>query len=299
MIHRFILAVLLCVLGWAPVAAAKLKVVSSTPDLGSIAAYVGGDQVEVKSIARGNSDPHRVEVLPSYMVRVSKAKVFLKVGLSMDLWADPIVDGSRNATLLVVDCSEGIAPLEVPTGRIDARQGDVHPNGNPHYWLDPRNAAHVAETIASSLALVDPEHGDLYEANAARFARDAEALLAEGMATLEGLQQRTIVSYHTSWVYLAKAFGLTVGVTVEPVPGIPPTGKHLQALVDTIREQQLRVLLQEPYFSTEASQFLGRETGIRAITASPSCDEPDAGSYFAHMRALFTAIAAADADGES
>ena len=135
-------------------ASAKVRVVASIPDLASIAATVGGDGVEASSIARGGSDAHRVEVLPSYMVRVSRADLFLKVGLGLDLWADQIVDGSHNARVTIVDCSRDIEPLERPAGRVDARMGDVHPDGNPHYWLDPRNGGVVARTIAEALGRV-------------------------------------------------------------------------------------------------------------------------------------------------
>jgi zinc/manganese transport system substrate-binding protein len=274
-------------------ALAKLRVVASVNDLGSICASVGGDRVEVLSIARGNADPHRVEVLPSYMVRVSKAQLYLKVGLSLDQWADSIIDGSRNDKLLVVDCSHGIQALEVPVGRVDARQGDVHPNGNPHYWLDPRNGAIVAGQIAEALGRLDPEHAEIFRANAGRLAAEAEALVRTGREALAALSAKTILSYHRSWVYFADVFGLQIAATVEPVPGIPPTGKHLQELVELIRERGVRVLLQEPYFSQEAGKFLSRESGVKALTFSPSCDETEAGSYLAHLQSVLEAIVGA------
>jgi ABC-type Zn uptake system ZnuABC Zn-binding protein ZnuA len=277
---------------WAPAnaQAKKIKVVASITDLASIAATVGGDRVEVASISRPSGDVHRVEVLPSYMVRVSKAQVYLKVGLSLDQWADQIIDGSRNAKLAIVDCSRNIDPLDKPTGRVDARQGDVHPNGNPHYWLDPHNGAIVARNIAEALGRMDPAHAAEFMSRAETLAAVCEQRRAEAVALIDQLDVEEILTYHSSWVYFAHATGLTVVGTVEPVPGIPPTGRHLQELVDLVQQRRLKVLLQEPYFSDEAPDFLARQTGIRVEKVSPSCDNNDPGSYLAHFDALVTAV---------
>ena len=137
-------------------ATAKITVAASNNDLASIAASVGGDQVETFAIGRPNADAHRVEVLPSYMVKVSRAHIYLKVSLGLDQWADQIIDGSRNDKLVVVDCSANVNILEKPTGNVNASMGDIHPNGNPHYWLDPRNGGVIAQTVATALSKVDP-----------------------------------------------------------------------------------------------------------------------------------------------
>jgi len=264
-------------------AVAKIKVAASITDLGSIASTVGGDQVEVFSIARPNADVHRVEVLPSYMVKVSRADVYLKVGLGLDQWADGIIDGSRNSKVTIVDCGKGIDPLEKPTGKVDASLGDVHPNGNPHYWLDPRNGAIAAHEIAEALGRVDPAHAADFEARAAAFAKECEAARAREEKTVSALPVKAILTYHASWVYFGHAFGLEIPATVEPVPGIPPTGAHLQKLVSLVKGRKIDVLLQEPYFSDDAGQFLARETAIRVVKASPSCDTVAPGSYLQHL----------------
>src|SRR5262245_33932367 len=165
--HHTITAAVALLAVLAPGAAlAKLKVAASTTDLASIAASVGGDQVEAFSIARPNSDVHRVEVLPSYMVKVSKANLYLKVGLGLDQWADGIIDGSHNSKLTIVDCSKDVPVLDKPA-KADASMGDVHPFGNPHYWLDPRNGAIAARTIAEAFGKADPAHAADYTARAA------------------------------------------------------------------------------------------------------------------------------------
>jgi ABC-type Zn uptake system ZnuABC Zn-binding protein ZnuA len=271
--------------------AAKVRVAASINDLASIASSVGGDQVEVFSIARPTADAHRVEALPSYMVKASRAQLYLKVGLGLDQWADAIIDGSRNARLVIVDCSRGVRLLEVPTGRVDASMGDVHPNGNPHYWLDPRNGAVVARTIAEALAGVDPAHAEDYRTRAEAFAREAEQSYEANRTLTTGVSSKAVFTYHKSWSYFANAFGLEVLGTVEPVPGIPPTARHLAKLVDVARAQRVSLLIQEPYFSSEAGRFLERQAGVRPIVASPSCDQAGAGSYLAHFRSVCQAIA--------
>src|SRR6266540_4983257 len=162
MLRRIVVSLFAAVALFPGGAQAKLNVAASTTELAPIAASVGGDQVDVFAIARPTADPHRIEALPSYMVKVSRARVYLKVGLGLDQWADAIVDGSRNASVEIVDCSRDVRVLEKPTGKVDASMGDVHPNGNPHYWLDPRNGAMVAGTVAEAFAKADP-------ANAARY----------------------------------------------------------------------------------------------------------------------------------
>ena len=162
----------------APRADAKVKVVASITDLASIASSVGGDDVEISVIAKPTSDVHRIEALPSYMVRVSRAQIYLKVGLGLDQWADAIIDGSRNPKLTVVDCSAGVPVLEKPAA-VDAslaKLGDVHPYGNPHYWLDPKNGAIVAQTVADALGKLDPAHADDFAKRAEAFGAEAETM---------------------------------------------------------------------------------------------------------------------------
>ena len=291
MIRMKILAALvaLAIAGATPTHA-KLRVAASTNDLASIAASVGGDVVEVFAIARPTSDPHRVEALPSYMVRVSRAQVYLRVGLGLDQWAEAIVDGSRNRNLRVVDCSRGVAVLERPTGKVDASMGDVHPAGNPHYWLDPRNGAVVAGTIAEAFALADAANAAGYRERAAAFARQARATWQRNAERANDLPSRAVFTYHRSWSYFADAFGLEVVNTVEPVPGIPPTARHLAELVRQARSRQVALLLQEPYFSSDGGKFLQRQAGVRLVVQATSCAEPAAGSYLRHLDEIVAAL---------
>lgn len=282
---------------WPIEAGAKIRVAASINDLASIANSVGADQVEVFAIARPNTDVHRVEALPSYMVKVSRAQIYLKVGLQLDQWADPIIDGSRNQRLTIVDCSQGVRVLEVPAGRVDASMGDVHPNGNPHYWLDPRNGGVIARTIAEAFARQDPAHAADFRSRAEAFARDAEATWKKGVQTASSLPSKVVFTYHRSWSYFADAFGLEVAATAEPVPGIPPTARHLADLVQIAKSRGVRVLIKEPYFQTDASKFLERQASVKTAAAAPSCDLPAAGSYLARFGTVLQAVIAASGRG--
>ncbi|MEI7527564.1 MAG: metal ABC transporter substrate-binding protein [Elusimicrobiota bacterium] len=276
-----IAAVAIC--GAAPCTAAPLKVAAALPDLGSIAAYIGGDKVEVFSIGRNNANPHAVEVLPSYMIKVSRAAVYLKVGLALDQWSDAIIDGARNGRLIVADCSAGITPLQKPAGKVDASMGDVHPDGNPHYWLDPANGTVIAGNVLAALKKADPANAEYYEMNCARFRAELARRAAGWKAALAGLAGQSVISYHSSWIYFTTAFGLTIAGSVEPLPGIPPTAKHLAELVDVIKRDRISLLLQEAYFPDGAPQFLARQTGVKVFKLTPSCGSVKADSYLAHF----------------
>jgi len=269
---------------------AKMRVGASINDLASIASTVGGDEVEVFSIARPNTDVHRVEVLPSYMVKVSRARLYLKVGMGLDQWADGIIDGSRNTHLVVVDCSKDIPRLEVPTAQVNASMGDIHPYGNPHYWLDPRNGAIVARTVAEAFGKADPANADRYRDRAEKFAEEAQETFARGKAAAAAMPVKSMVTYHRSWSYFANAFGIEVAGEAEPVPGIPPTGKHLAQIVKIAKERHVPIFLQEPYFSDDAGRFLARQADMRVVVAAPSCDAVTPGSYLAHFTELFGKI---------
>jgi len=269
---------------------ATVRVVASLPDLGSIASYIGGDKVEVSTIAQANANPHSVEVFPSYMAKAARASLFLKCGLALDQWADAIIDGSRNNSLTIIDCSAAIEVLEKPSGKVDASKGDVHPFGNPHYWLDPSNGITVARNILEGLKKVDQANGVLYTANFEKFKSECAAKIVQWKKLIKPLDGKKIISYHSSWVYFANAFGLTIAGMVEPFPGIPPTGNHLAVLVDLIKKEHCAFLIQEPYFPGDAPNFLNRQTGIPIIHCSPSCAEVKPQAYFAHFDGIINQI---------
>lgn len=267
-----------------------VKIVSSLTDMGSIAAYIGGDKVEVTSIAKANSNPHSVEVFPSFMAKVSKADIYIKCGLGLDQWADEIIDGSRNNKILITDCSEGIQVLEKPTGKVDASMGDVHPYGNPHYWLNPGNGTVIAKNILTALKKQDPSNSEYYSERFKKFEKECNDNLTKWQTDLKSLKNSKIITYHSSWAYFANAFNFAIIAKVEPFPGIPPTGKHLAELIKTIENEHVSFLIQELYFPDDAVKFLNRQTGVKVIKISPSCNDVSSSSYFKHFDSIITQI---------
>ena len=246
-------------------AAAKVRVVASTSDLASIAEYVGGDNVKVERIAFGKMDPHFVEILPSYMVKVARADIYLKVGLDLDYWANRIIDGSQNGSLVIVDCSQAVVPLQVPTTRVDPSMGDIHIRGNPHYWLDPENGLLIAESIATALKNVDPDNIAAYDEGLESFRATLEAGMTrwkQRAATLDGLE---IITYHNSWPYFSRFSGVVVAGFIEPKPGISPTPSHTAMLIDLAKKRGIKVIGKEPYFSDRTPKHIARETGASVV----------------------------------
>lgn len=269
---------------------AAIGVAASVPDLASIASAIGGSRLETFSVARADANPHSVEVLPSYMIKVAKAKVFLKVGLGLDAWADAIVRGSRNRSIDVVDCSDGIEVMEKPISKVDASQGDVHPEGNPHYWLDPANGAILARTIENALVKADPSGRAEYEAGLSRFLKELEARRTGWKAKMSPLEGRSVFTYHSSWPYFARAFRLKIAGKVEPVPGIPPNARHLSELIGMAKTENVKIILQEPYFPKEGGEFLHRQAGIAVLKISPSCSGSGPSDYLTHFDMLVEAV---------
>jgi len=260
--------------------AAPLRIVAATNDLGAIARAVAGPDASIEVVARSDRDPHAIEVRPSTMRLAAKADVYLSIGLSLDLWSADIVRGSRNRDVVVIDCSEAITPLEVPVGKVDASQGDVHPQGNPHYWLDPQNGALVARYLADRLGRVRPAEASAYRDGAERFTAEIDARMPVWRDRLEGVR---FAEYHRSWAYLAERFRMTIVGQVEPLPGIPPSGRHLVELAETIRGREVSVVVRDVYQPAGPAEFLARETGATVVVFPSACDEPTPASYLAHF----------------
>jgi zinc/manganese transport system substrate-binding protein len=271
---------------------APLRIVAALPDFGSIASYIGADKVEVSAIAKASSNPHSVEVFPSYMAKVSRASIYLKSGLGLDQWSDAIIDGSRNNKVVTVDCSNGVSVLEKPTGKVDASMGDVHPFGNPHYWLSPENGIIIGQNIATELQKIDPANAAFYFARLEKFKKECLDKISEWKEKVKSLNGAKIITYHSSWAYFADAFGFSIVAKVEPFPGIPPTGNHLADLVEIIKKEKVAFIIQEPYFSDDAPRFLNRQTGVKIFKCAPSCSDVTPSSFFDHFEGIVNQLAA-------
>ena len=183
-------------------AAAAVKVVSSIPTLGSLAKEVGGDRIDVESLAKGYQDPHFVEPKPSLMLVLNRADVLLYVGLELEIgWLPPLVLGSRNAKIQLgepgnLDCSRAIPVLDIPTTKVDRSMGDIHPLGNPHYWLPPSNAKIIAREIAQRLSQIDPSGAATYQKNLATFNDKVDAAAKKWQPMVDKMRGVKVVTYH-------------------------------------------------------------------------------------------------------
>jgi zinc/manganese transport system substrate-binding protein len=270
MFLRIYIILIMATLAIPPNTTAKINVVASTNDLAYFAHEIGGDFVEVSSIASPTADVHFVEVRPSYMMKVKKADLALKVGMELDLWMDQIIDGSRNNHLRIVDCSQYIERLEVPTFHADARYGDLHRFGNPHYWLGPQNVAPITQAIVEGLSEADPEH-------ATQFADNRQTYLAELEKELPALRERAsqlagkeVIFYHNSWPYFCKFTGMVAAGYIEPYPGVAPSPSHVAEVMDLVKLRKIKVIAVEPYFDRRVPDKIGSDTGARVITLYPS-----------------------------
>jgi zinc/manganese transport system substrate-binding protein len=283
------------VAGVLPAGAAEpLRIVAATTDLGAIARAVTGDDAVIEIVARPDRDLHSLEVRPSTMRLAAKADFYLEVGLMLDLWSADIVRGSRNRDLVVIDCSQAIAPLEVPQGKVDASMGDVHPQGNPHWWLDPANGAKVAHLLADRFAAARPDRADTFRKNAATFAAD---LAARTPAWKSRMQGRAFMEFHRTWSYFVAAFGARIEGRVEPLPGIPPSARHLADLANLIRTKRVPVVIRDVYHPNGPLEFLARETGVRTAVLAAACDEPTPASYIARFDQAVSVLGTASAGG--
>src|SRR5438067_11843826 len=254
----------------------KLNVVTTTEDLGSIANEVGGDHVSVDSIAKGYQDPHFVEAKPSFILKLQKADILILVGRELEIgWLPPLIQQSRNSKVQVgadgyLDASAQARILEVPQGQITRAEGDVHPLGNPHYWLDPENGKIIAREIFDRLSRFRPNERAFFEPRLNDFLNrlnDAEKRWGAMMAPYRGMK---MVTYHRSFPNFAERFGLDVVGYVEPKPGIPPTPQHTLDLINEMKKANVKVVLVEPYFDLKTPNSIGRETGAEVLVMPPS-----------------------------
>jgi len=270
---RRIFHLLLClIIPSAPLAAAEpISVVTTTADIAAIVKAVGGDRVAVDSIAKGYQDPHFVEAKPSYVRIVNRARMLFNVGLELEVgWLPLLIQGSRNPSLVVIDLSPGISVLEKPSGPISRAQGDVHPLGNPHYWLDPRNGVIMARRVAQELKAVAPGETATFEQNLKSFENDLSARRKrweEQMAPLRGTE---IVTYHKEWEYLMRWLGLSIIGYVEDKPGIPPSPRHLEQLVQTMQQRKVKALIASSYTNPNAPKSIAEKTGTKLLVLPTS-----------------------------
>jgi zinc/manganese transport system substrate-binding protein len=275
----------------AATAQAKLNVVTATADLASITNEVGGDRVTVTSIARGYQDPHFVEPKPSFLMTLKNADLLEVIGLDLEIgWLPPLIDQSRNSKILrgasgYLDLSRGVEILDRPTGEVNRSMGDVHPLGNPHYWLDPANAVRIAIQVEKKLEELQPADAAFFQQRLNSFKtrmNDADKRWRAALAPFKGAK---VVTYHNSWPNFMRRYGLNVVGYVEPKPGVPPSPSHTFELMGLIKDQGVKVIAMEPYFDSKTPKSIADRTGANLVVLYPSVGGAKTGTddYFQLM----------------
>ena len=278
---------ILAALSLAAPALATVQIVTSVQDFASIADAIGGKRVETFALAKGYQDPHFVDPKPSFVLKLSKADLLIVAGLELEIgYLPPLIDQSRNEKIHpggtgYLDASNGCDILERPTGTVTRAMGDVHPFGNPHFWLDPENGRVIARAISAKLTELDPAGAAEYKANLAAF----EAKLTEGEkrwdAALAHYAGTELVTYHNSWPNFLKHFKLVAAGYIEPKPGIPPSPTHTVEIIDLMKAKKIPVILMEPYFDRKTPDQIAEKTGAKLLVFIPSVGGvPEIKDYF-------------------
>src|SRR5437867_3197281 len=271
-----VLGVLLIGLGRSAFAQGKLNVVATTEDLASIGREVGGDHITIDQIARGYQDPHFVEAKPSFILKLQRADLLIAVGRELEIgWLPPLIQQSRNGKIQpgapgYLDASLNATILEIPTGQITRAMGDVHPLGNPHYWLDPENGKRIGKEIADKLSELRPNDRAYFQQQLASFTSRLDAAEKRWLAAMAPYKGTKVATYHRSFPNFAERFGLDIMGYVEPRPGIPPSPQHTLDLINEMKRQNVKIVLVEPYFDLKTPNAIGRDTGAIVLVMPPS-----------------------------
>ncbi len=267
--------------------AKQLKVVTTLTDLASLAQEVGRDKIDVEALAKGYQDPHFVEPKPSFLLKLRHADLLISVGLDLEIgWLPPLITQSGNAKIQpgangYLDASQFAEILEIPQGKLTRAEGDVHPLGNPHYWLDPDNGRRIAKGIATKLIEMDPTDQAYFQQREQDFEKRLAAADARWKAQMAPYRGRKVVTYHRSWPNFAKHFSLDVVGYIEPRPGIPPTPSHTIELVNLMKRENVKLLLIEPYFDSKTPNSIASMVGGRVVVLLPSVGgKPEVTDYF-------------------
>jgi ABC-type Zn uptake system ZnuABC Zn-binding protein ZnuA len=285
----FIAACTLLLALCAPPAGAenKLNIITATTDLAALAQEIGGDKVDAESIARGYQDPHFVEAKPSFLLKLRHADLLIVVGLELEIgWLPPLISQSTNPKIQVgapgyFDASRFARILEIPTGVVTRAEGDVHPLGNPHYWLDPDNGLRIAKGIQTKLSEMRPNDATYFAQRYDSFEQRLKQAEQKWIAEMKPYAGRKVVTYHRSWPNFSEHFGLDVVGYVEPRPGIPPSPQHTVELIGMMRRDSVKIIVVEPYFDLKTPNAIARDTGAQVVVLMPSVGgEKEITDYF-------------------
>lgn len=296
-----VVVVMMLLFGAARTAEAKLRVAATIETLADLARQVGGDRVEVDALSRGTQDPHFVPAKPSLVLLLNRADALVYVGLDLEVgWLPPLVQQSRNAKIQVgqpgsIDCSSVIQARDIPNVPADRMRalGDVHPLGNPHYWIPPGSALEIARLLAKRLTALDAPGAATYAVRLREFEQRLQGRTADWARRAAPLKGMKVVTYHKSWSYLSRWLGLDEVGTIEPKPGIPPTANHTAQLITTMKQQGAKAIVLELFYPSNLATVIGRETGARVVAVPTDVGATSAiKTYFDLVEAVLTALGA-------
>jgi zinc/manganese transport system substrate-binding protein len=277
-------------------AESRIRVATTLPTFAALVREVGGERVEVSSVASPRFNPHFIEPRPSDVLRLKRADLFVHGGLDLEAWRDPLLDAVARAEFRAggdrqLDLSVGVPLLNIPTTQLSRSHGDIHLHGNPHFWTDPEIGLILVKVIAAKLAEVAPQYAEEFSARAASFIARLSGENARWREATRRFSGQKLVAYHDEWSYLMRFLGLKIERFVEPKPGIPPTPQSLEALKDYIRSEKVRVIVQSSYFPTDAAKAVASTNGAKVLVLCQSVGElPGCDDYLSMTRNNIEAI---------
>jgi ABC-type Zn uptake system ZnuABC Zn-binding protein ZnuA len=273
-----------------------LRVVATTPDVADMARQIGGDRIEVTTIAGGTQDPHKVPVKPSFVTKLNRADALIVQGLGLEhAFLPALLEVARNPHIApgapaYIDSSLYVEPLEVPSSS-DRSQGELHPLGNPHFNMDPVQGKQMARAIAEGLERVDPEGATTYRDGLVRFTALLDERIPQWLQLAAPLRGLKAVSYHQDLIYFAHRFGLELAGTIETKPGVPATPGHLEELIAGMKRDGVRLVIREVAYEMPLAETVAAKTGARVATvATLTGGLPGADSYVAFVEANLRAL---------
>jgi len=271
-------------LGFSSAAGAKPLVVATTTDLADFARNVGGDKVEVFCLLKAAQDPHFVRPTPGAQRKVNHARLFIQTGLDLEMWAPTLLEGARNPNVMVLTATKGIHVLEKPAGGVSPAQGHVHASGNPHVFTNPTNAKIAASNILGGLIAILPQHEEYFKQRTRTYILALNDKIAQWREALGPYRGAKLVCYHKSWPYLAEKFGLDFIGEIEPLPGIPPSARHLARLIGKMKAAAVKVIVTQPFYPRQSADSLARQTGAQVVVlAGYPGASPDTQTYIKMM----------------
>ena len=281
-------------------AQAKVRVVTSIETFADLARKVGGDRVDVQPLSHGYTDPHFVQAKPSLVIALNRADLLVHVGLELEIgWLPPLVLGARNEKIQPggpgnLDISVGIPVLDVPAQRVDRSLGDIHPQGNPHYWVAPDNAAIAARESAERLSQIDSGGKVTYDANLAAFLAELQKRKLGWDQEIAGLRGIKVVTYHKSWSYVSKWLGLEEMGYVENKPGIPPSPSHIAQLIGEMRRDHVKIVMMESFYPRSTVDLVADKSSAKTVVLPSDVGASDqTKDYFALVDQVVKQLAAA------